>query len=161
MLLPNPDAKICNNLDEYLYRSTVNAQKGKTISKGHRKEPFGVPLVRNFERILKRNDESTPLQAKRIRPDVFSRTETSGPLSHLRSRMGQTITVLIRRRRKVPYLSRKIEYKGKLVLFDKHMNLFLENASESFLYQKEGRVLKRTRTRGGIIIRGDNVILVA
>lgn len=188
--VPVPSAKVCNNLDEYLYKSTANARKTPiddsksgcqnrrrhSRDSFHSQEPFAVPLVRNFEKILKKGNldssqldstdaELTVSRPKRAKPDVFSRSEadgsTLGPLSLLKGKKGKVVKVLIRRRRKVPYISRTIEYKGTLVLFDKHMNLYLNDALESFTYTQEGRILKRARFRLGVIIRGDNVIVVS
>jgi small nuclear ribonucleoprotein (snRNP)-like protein len=185
VVVPTPNAKPCNNLDEYLYKSTLNARKtakgdskqqGTSESQLRRRstgsnEPFAVPLVRNFERILKNTFQdaraspgSMAVRPKRARADVFTKTEQidaySGPLSHLKKRLNKVVKVMIRRRKKVPYISRIIEYKGTLTMFDKHMNMFLEDVIESFKYQKDGKLLKRGRHRDGIMIRGDNVIMV-
>lgn len=184
VIVPTPSARPCNNLDEYLHKSTLNTRKTpndakQTTSKKNSRrvsnssEPFAVPLVRNFERILKKTNGSQEVQAspssmptkpKKARSDVFSKTEqietNSGPLSHLKKRLNQKVKVLIRRRKKVPYVSRIIEYKGTLTMFDKHMNMFLKDVIESFKYQKDGKLLKRGRHRDGIVVRGDNVILV-
>jgi small nuclear ribonucleoprotein (snRNP)-like protein len=184
VIVPTPNA----NLDEYLHKSTVNARRTSrdeyglqtTSKKNPRRasnpsEPFAVPLVRNFERILKKTANSTqdvlaspssmPTRPKKAKSDVFTKTEqietNSGPLSHLKKRLNQVVKVIIRRRKKVPYISRVIEYKGILTMFDKHMNMFLKDVIESFNYQRDGKLLKRGRHRDGIMIRGDNVILVA
>ena len=190
VILPIPNAQACNNLDEYLYKSTATARrsslnKSQTGSEQRTKvsrkssqfqEPFAVPLVRNFEKILKdKGPQASETQAtgsdertakpKRHNQDVFTRAESlevgSGPFAHLKSRMGKSVKVIVRRRKKVPFISRIIEYRGLLVIFDKHMNLHLKNVIESFTYSKEGRILKRARQRDGIVLRGDNIILVA
>lgn len=189
VIVPTASAQVCNNLDEYLYKSTANARKtpnrssdasleSRRRSSRGSQEPFAVPLVRNFEKILKsaesrklpsQGSNSDPEQQasrpKRTKPDVFSRAESletnSGPFSHLKSRMGKTVKVIIRRRRKVPFISRIIEYKGRLIIFDKHMNLHLGDVIESFTYLKQGKTFKRARHRESIVLRGDNIILIA
>ena len=186
VIVPTPNVRPCNNLDEYFHRSTLNSRKTtknnhdrslNSSRSGSRRvsqpcEPFCVPLVRNFEKILKKSSPSEeaspsllPTRPKKARPDLFNRTEkieaNSGPLSHLRNRMNAPVKVIIRRRKKVPYISRVIEYKGTLIMFDKHMNLYLKDVIETFTYENDGKILKRGRHRDGIILRGDNVILIA
>lgn len=191
VILPTPNAKPCNNLQEYLYRSTrgsrtsqgstsINSTTQDTAagsskqqpssSRRTQSEPFAVPLVRNFDRILKKTDDLlgdcpglvTP--RRKQQPDVFSRVNqiqsASGPINVLKDRLNQYIKVLIRRRRKVPYISRVIEYKGELILFDKHMNLLMKDVIESFKYSLDGKIHKRARHRDSLFIRGDNIILV-
>lgn len=176
VILPMPNVRACNNLDEYFIKSTHGSQRPQKQVPSSSKllqEPFAVPLVRNFERILKKpttneTDQATTLLSRVIqkrKSDVFSRTEqledTSGPLVLLKRNLNRTIRVLIRRRRNVPYISRVIEYKGVLVLFDKHMNLYLNDVFESFAYKLDGKMLKRTRHRDSLLIRGDNIILIS
>lgn len=185
VIVPTPNARPCNNLDEYFYKSTVNVRRPKndqnrstsfmsTTTKKPAKpnEPFSVPLVRNFEKILRRStpvgDASPsllPTRPKKPKPDLFTRTNqidtNSGPMSYLKGRLNNTVKVMIRRRKKVPYISRVIEYKGTLSMFDKHMNMYLKDVIETFKYELNGKLLKRGRHRDGIIVRGDNIILVA
>lgn len=181
IILPTPGVKPCNNLEEYLHKSTLNTRTpDRRRSSGQFKPPprapFAVPLVRNFERNLKRptgNEQLTPgtslglvRKLRKKRPDVFSRMDeietSSGPLSQLKEGLNKTIKVLIRRRRKVPYISRTIEYKGKLMMFDKHMNLYMSDVIESFKYKTDDdKILKRARHRRDILLRGDNIILVS
>lgn len=176
VILPCPNVRACNNLNEYLLRSTSglnrsqlnSSQPSSSKKRCFSNEPFAVPLVRNFDRILKTSTEvgsiTTALSNKirKLKPDVFSRADSmTGPLSLLKARMNETVKVLIRRRRKVPYISRIIEYRGTLVLFDKHMNLCLENVIESFTYADGDKIMKRARHRDNLIVRGDNVILVS
>lgn len=102
---------------------------------------------------------------KRCRPDIFTRLEqidqTSGPIYSLKECLNQAVKVLIRRRRKINFISRVIEYRGTLVIFDKHMNLILKDVIESFVYSIDDKVLKRARHRDCILIRGDNIILIS
>lgn len=185
VILPTPNAKACNNLDEYLYKSTCGSSKVRnsttqdaaaisskqqSSSKKTQSEPFAVPLVRNFDRILKKTDDllgecpGLVTRKRKQKSDVFSRLDqiqsASGPINVLKNRLNQYIKVLIRRRRKVPYISRVIEYKGELALFDKHMNLFMKDVIESFTYSLDGKIHKRARHRDSLFIRGDNIILV-
>lgn len=173
VILPTPNVRACNNLDEYFAKSTSKSPKSQSSRRlATPREPFAVPLVRNFHKILKKaSDSQSPTalglvhKPKKVRPDVFSKVEaiedTSGPLVLLKKRVDQVVKVLIRRRRKVPYISRTIEYKGTLSLFDKHMNLYLRDVIESFKYTLNGQLLKRARHRDGILIRGDNIILIS
>lgn len=181
VILPIQNVRACNNLDEYFVKSTMNSRKkhkpddsstvkrSKPFQSTFSKEPFAVPLVRNFEKILKKDENGEPIKgtytiAKKVKSDVFSRIEQiepkSGPLAILKKRMGKSTKVLIRRRRKVPYISRVIEYKGILVTFDKHMNLYLKDVIESFTYTVGSKTLKRARHRENLMIRGDNIILI-
>lgn len=190
--LPVPSVKACDSLDEYFSRSTAkknrtsstcssssrnDSQNNKSLSTSITKheQPFSVPLVRNFDRILRKQSDAGPLETsallniiskpKKSKADLFTRLEqldqSKGPLSHLKKNVDKVVKVLIRRRRKVPYISRTIEYKGTLVLFDKHMNLYLRDVIESFKYQIGGKLMKRARHRDRMFIRGDNVILVS
>lgn len=183
VILPTPNVKPCNNLDEYLFKSTLNMRRkshdrslneSRQSSRGSTRlsEPFSVPLVRNFEKILKSENQSQASfsgnkvnRPRRMQQDVFTRTEqietNSGPMSHLKCRLDQTVKITIRRRRKIPYISRTIDYRGTLAMFDKHMNLYLKNVIESFTYMRDRKKHKRARHRDGIILRGDNIILVA
>lgn len=180
--IPMENIKACNNLDEYFVKSTLNSQKKHKASHGKEarssrpfrssfsSEPFAVPLERNIDKILKKTDstdcepESTS-SSRKINSDVFSKADQieakSGPIVVLKERMGKTVKVLIRRRRKVPFISRVLEYKGTLVLFDKHMNLYLKNVIESFSYTIGEKLLKRARHRDSLMIRGDNIIVVS
>lgn len=189
--LPNPHINACNNLDEYFMKSTLSTQRAQRCnhshsdspgssrsSNGRRKsefqQPFAAPLVRNFDKILKKTDEGQVMRGspqllkivkRKSKVDVFSKADrldsSSGPLVLLRSKQDRVVRVLIRRRRKVPYISRVIEYKGTLVLFDKHMNLYLSDVIESFKYSKDEELMKRARHRNNILLRGDNIIWVS
>lgn len=188
VIIPTPSAKACNNLEEYLYRSTCGSKKAQSTSKRtpssqssvpesspntsnlSQSEPFAVPLVRNFDRILKKQDNllgecpGLVTRKRKQQLDVFTKIDQikpeTGPINVLKNRLNQHIKVLIRRRRKVPYISRVIEYKGELVLFDKHMNLYLKDVIESFTFSLSGRLHRRARHRDNLFLRGDNVILV-
>lgn len=188
--LPVTSVTACANLDEYFARSTAKKKRTSSCSSSRTsscrlrdssasisrpEQPLSVPLVRNFDRILKKpnvdcHQESSALlniisRPRQKKPDLFSRLDkldqSKGPLLHLKRNVDKTVKVLIRRRRKVPYISRTIEYKGTLVLFDKHMNLFLRDVIESFKYHLNGKLMKRARHRDKVFIRGDNVILVS
>lgn len=167
--VPTPSAKPCENLDQYLYRSKTKNYKGGDGKQQSSSKPLAVPLLRNFERIMKQeargSPSSRPTAPKKARVDVFTKAQqiqsSSGPILHLKNRLNQVVKVLIRRRKKVPYISRIIEYKGTLIIFDKHMNMLLRDVIESFKYERDGKILKRGRHRDEIIVRGDNVILVA
>lgn len=185
VILPSPNVTACNNLNEYFAKSTAGLHKAQSsglessTSKNLKdskskfsQQPFAVPLVRNFDRILKKNDneecqpgtKTVSSQQKKVKQDVFTKTEKSastlGPLLLLRERLDKPVKVIVRRRRKVPYISRVIEYKGTLILFDKHMNVYLKDVIESFKYSLGGQILKRARHRDDTLIRGDNVILI-
>lgn len=188
VVIPTPNAKACNNLEEYLYKSTGGLRKNKSAVKKtpsnqastsgslpsasilSQSTPFAVPLVRNFDKILKKQDnllgECPGLVAKvrKKRADVFTKVEQiqpdAGPINVLKNRLNQHIKVLIRRRRKVPFISRVIEYRGELILFDKHMNLYMKNVVETFSYALNGKLHKRARHRDDLFLRGDNIILV-
>lgn len=182
-IIPIQNIKACNNLDEYFLKSTLNSSKKHKSSDSNKTknakpfrstfsaEPFAVPLERNFDKILKKTGPSSDCKSesigisKKAKSDVFSKVDQveakSGPIVVLKERMGKTVKVLIRRRRNVPFISRVLEYKGTLVLFDKHMNLYLKNVIESFSYTIENKLLKRARHRDSLMIRGDNIILVS
>lgn len=124
---------------------------------------------RNFERVLRKTEDGSSIglvhRPRKSRPDIFSKLDqldpASGPIYSLKERLNQKVKVLIRRRRKVNYISRVIEYKGTLTMFDKHMNLVLSDVIESFIYSLNDKVMKRARHRNNILIRGDNIILVS
>lgn len=189
VVVPVPDVGVCNNLDEYFIKSTISTQRAQRISsnnplkslKSHnhlgttsRTSPeqiFVTPQVRNFEKILKKTDDEQVTRnyqsssSTRKKLDVFSKIEqldpASGPLSLLKKKINSVVKVLIRRRQKVPFISRVIEYKGTLILFDKHMNLYLRDVIESFKYSQDEKLLKRARHRDDILVRGDNIILIS
>lgn len=189
VLVPFPDIGVCNNLDEYFLKSTIStqrAQQGSDIplksseSENHLENTsitfpeqiFVTPQIRNFEKILKKIDAgkvtrnyqlSSSISRKKL--DVFSKIEqlgpSSGPLFLLKSKVNTDIEVLIRRRRKVPFISRAIKYRGTLVLFDKHMNLYLKDVIESFKYSRDGKLAVRARHRYDMLVRGDNIISIS
>lgn len=194
VILPMPNVNACNNLDEYFMKSTLSKQKAqrsnqnnsnsssssksefnhKTTASNFFQQPFAAPLVRNFDKILKKTDDGQVMRGspqllnlvkRKSKADVFSKADklgpSSGPIVLLKSKIDCIVKVLIRRRRKVPYLSRTIEYKGTLILFDKHINLYLKDVIESFKYTQGEKLLKRARYRDNILLRGDNIILVS
>lgn len=193
--LPTPNVRACNNLDEYMLKSTskssnitangkllsstsepkyydcANRFKKSTGSTSFSNEPLATPLNRNFDRILKKTKNAdgelvpVPLYSTKkakIQQDVFSKMDTASlGLSLLKDKLDKKVKILIRRRRKCPYISRVIEYMGQLVLFDKHMNIYLRNVIESFSYNIGDKLVKRARHRDNIMIRGDNIILIS
>lgn len=171
VVLPNPSVKACNNLDEYFLKST-NKTKVSTKKISPNQEPLAVPLVRNFDRILKKKNnsdgsETTSLlihRPRKTQQDVFqkvAKVSDNSSLVFLKNRLNRKIKVVIRRRRKCPYISRVLSYKGQLVLFDKHMNLYLDDVIESFAYHPYDKLIKRARHRKSIMLRGDNIIMIS
>lgn len=176
IILPSPNARACNNLGEYFQKSTQNLPRNQNRNKSktpsYHNETLAVPLVRNFDRILKKPSNSDEFgktsflidRPRRVQHNVIDKAQNvkSNPnLIFLRDRINEKVKILIRRRRKCPYISRVIEYKGKLVLFDKHMNLFLDDVIESFSYNSGDKLIKRARHRESVMLRGDNIIMVS
>lgn len=135
-------------------------------------EQLAVPLKRNFDRILKKNSVESDFgttaffnsKPRKLLNDVFNRVdriERPSGLAFLKNRLNSQIKVIIRRRRNCPFISRVIEYKGILNMFDKHMNLYMSDVIESFTYKMDEKLIKRARHRYNIFLRGDNIILVS
>ncbi|MHA1804392.1 MAG: LSM domain-containing protein [Promethearchaeota archaeon] len=75
------------------------------------------------------------------------------PIDYLKDSMNKIILIKVKRNRL---------FKGKLLSFDDHLNLYLEGASQIFEYQDEdGSIREEHEELGSIVIRGDNVIFVS
>nr|XP_027198403.1 small nuclear ribonucleoprotein Sm D-like protein [Dermatophagoides pteronyssinus] len=181
--IPVPEAKIFNNLDEY-YKSSFQKKMSIQESKNQPKKPANL-YERNVEFFYQKQDESTTTETtsrnrrSRELTDVIKKMEQSqkGPLSLLYQSMDKIIKILIRRRRK-SCLLREEKFSwltGRLIAFDKHFNLVIEDAIETYHHQRQqikSSTIDNKSTNNSIqiqiinkqsrqlLIRGDNIVMI-
>lgn len=160
VIIPMTNSQTCNSLSDYYNKSFGG--------KSPRKSNFFELPARNFASILldpSKDASEQDRRPKKKRPDVFKKIDEldhrSGPLNLLKQSLGKTIKVKVRRRRKAPYISRVIDFKGTLILFDAHLNLLMEDVTESFTYELDNQLLVRAREKKSFFLRGDNIILIS
>ncbi len=74
------------------------------------------------------------------------------PIDYLKGSINQIILIKVKRNRL---------FRGRLMGFDEHLNLYLEGTSQIFEYQNEdGEIREEHENLGSIVVRGDNVIFV-
>ncbi|KAH9417475.1 LSM domain [Dermatophagoides pteronyssinus] len=182
--IPVPEAKIFNNLDEY-YKSSFQKKMSIQESKNQPKKPANL-YERNVEFFYQKQDESTTTETtsrnrrSRELTDVIKKMEQSqkGPLSLLYQSMDKIIKILIRRRRK-SCLLREEKFSwitGRLIAFDKHFNLVIEDAIETYHHQRRRQIKSSTidnkstnnsiqiqiinKQSRQLLIRGDNIVMI-
>lgn len=182
--IPVPEAKIFNNLDEY-YKSSFQKKMSIQESKNQPKKPANL-YERNVEFFYQKQDESTTTETtsrnrrSRELTDVIKKMEQSqkGPLSLLYQSMDKIIKILIRRRRK-SCLLREEKFSwitGRLIAFDKHFNLVIEDAIETYHHQRRQQIKSSTidnkstnnsiqiqiinKQSRQLLIRGDNIVMI-
>ncbi|XP_027198403.2 uncharacterized protein LOC113792687 [Dermatophagoides pteronyssinus] len=182
--IPVSEAKIFNNLDEY-YKSSFQKKIAIQESKNQPKKPANL-YERNVEFFYQKQDESTTTETtsrRNIRSreltDVIKKMEQSkkGPLSLLYQSMDKIIKILIRRRRK-SCLLREEKFSwitGRLIAFDKHFNLVIEDAIETYHHQRPRQIKSSTidnkstdniqiqiinKQSRQLLIRGDNIVMI-
>ncbi|MBA7655633.1 MAG: hypothetical protein KAT57_03195 [Candidatus Lokiarchaeota archaeon] len=75
------------------------------------------------------------------------------PIDYLKSSINKVILIKVKRNRL---------FRGILIGFDEHLNLYLEETTQLFEYQDdEGNIREEHETLGDIVVRGDNVIFIS
>ncbi len=75
------------------------------------------------------------------------------PIDYLKSSINKVILIKVKRNRL---------FRGVLIGFDEHLNLYLEETTQLFEYQDdEGNIREEHETLGDIVVRGDNVIFIS
>lgn len=78
---------------------------------------------------------------------------TKRPIDYLKNSINQIIIIKVKRNQ---------IYRARLIGFDEHLNLFLEETSLLFEDQDEdGNVIEDHENLGTIVMRGDNVIFIS
>jgi len=74
------------------------------------------------------------------------------PIDYLKNSINKVILIKVKRNRL---------FRGMLMGFDEHLNLYLEGTSQLFEYMDDdGTIKEEHETLGNIVVRGDNVIFV-
>ena len=74
------------------------------------------------------------------------------PIDYLKNSINQVILIKVKRNRL---------FRGMLMGFDEHLNLYLEGTSQLFEYMDEdGAIKEEHENLGNIVVRGENVIFV-
>jgi len=74
------------------------------------------------------------------------------PIDYLKDSINKIILIKVKRNRL---------FRAKLMSFDEHLNIFIENAEQIFEYQDEdGNIREEHEDLGSIVIRGDNIIFI-
>jgi len=74
------------------------------------------------------------------------------PIDYLKDSINKVILIKVKRNRL---------FRAKLMSFDEHLNIYIENAEQIFEYQDdEGNVREEHESLGDIVIRGDNIIFI-
>ena len=75
------------------------------------------------------------------------------PIDYLKSSINKVILIKVKRNRL---------FRGILIGFDEHLNLYLEETTQLFEYQDdEDNIREEHETLGDIVVRGDNVIFIS
>ncbi|UCC19076.1 MAG: RNA-binding protein [Promethearchaeota archaeon] len=82
--------------------------------------------------------------------ESFSRSNR--PIDYLKDSLNKVILIKVKRNRL---------FRAKLMSFDEHLNIYIENAEQIFEYQDdEGNIREEHEDLGDIVIRGDNIIFI-
>ena len=74
------------------------------------------------------------------------------PIDYLKNSINKIILIKVKRNRL---------FRARLMSFDEHLNIYIENAEQLFEYQdEEGNVREEHENLGSIVIRGDNIIFI-
>lgn len=78
---------------------------------------------------------------------------TKRPIDYLKNSINQIIIIKVKRNH---------IYRGRLIGFDEHLNLYLEETSQLIEDQDEdGNIIEEHENLGSIVMRGDNVIFIS
>lgn len=79
-------------------------------------------------------------------------TRSDRPIDYLKESLNKVILIKVKRNRL---------FRAKLMSFDEHLNIYIENAEQIFEYQdEEGNIREEHEDLGAIVIRGDNIIFI-
>jgi len=82
----------------------------------------------------------------------MERRTSNRPIDYLKDSIDKIILIKVKRNRL---------FRAKLMSFDEHLNIFIENAEQIFEYQDEdGNIREEHEDLGSIVIRGDNIIFI-
>jgi small nuclear ribonucleoprotein len=82
----------------------------------------------------------------------MERRISNRPIDYLKDSIDKIILIKVKRNRL---------FRAKLMSFDEHLNIFIENAEQIFEYQDEdGNIREEHEDLGSIVIRGDNIIFI-
>ncbi|MFW9879352.1 MAG: LSM domain-containing protein, partial [Candidatus Thorarchaeota archaeon] len=74
------------------------------------------------------------------------------PIDYLKDSLNKVILIKVKRNRL---------FRAKLMSFDEHLNIYIEDAEQLFEYQDdEGNIREEHENLGDIVIRGDNIIFI-
>ena len=169
--IPVPEARVFNNLDEY-YKSSFQ-KKIQIEGKNQPKNPANL-YERNVAFFHKENSNSTETPRRRSREltDVIKKMEQAkkGPLSLLYDSMDKIVKILIRRRKACLLRDERFSWlTGRLIAFDKHFNLVIDDALETYRHQTKSssmdnsnkttiRIINKQSKQ--MVIRGDNIVFI-
>ncbi|RWS13035.1 U7 snRNA-associated Sm-like protein LSm11 [Dinothrombium tinctorium] len=152
LMIPVPNAKVFNNLDEYSRKSFGNASIAVHSSQSSLKRE-------SFRRLFTAEQMATvSTKTWKEPPNVLSKMQQRiGPLSLLTKCLNKRTKVLIRRRRRTENESERFFWlTALLIAFDKHFNLVLYDVDEKC----ESKCDLTERHFNKLFVRGDNVVLV-
>jgi small nuclear ribonucleoprotein len=82
----------------------------------------------------------------------MERRTPNRPIDYLKDSIDKIILIKVKRNRL---------FRAKLMSFDEHLNIFIENTEQIFEYQDEdGNIREEHEDLGSIVIRGDNIIFI-
>ena len=82
----------------------------------------------------------------------MERRTSNRPIDYLKDSIDKIILIKVKRNRL---------FRAKLMSFDEHLNIFIENTEQIFEYQDEdGNIREEHEDLGSIVIRGDNIIFI-
>jgi len=74
------------------------------------------------------------------------------PIDYLKASVGKIILIKAKR---------NILFRGRLLGYDEHLNLFLEETTQIFEDQdEEGNIREEHENLGSIVVRGDNIVFI-
>jgi small nuclear ribonucleoprotein (snRNP)-like protein len=165
IVLPVPNAPTFDNLAKYASRTMFSA-RNETGSVVTSEEQAAHDLHQRLKQVRegqRKTIESNVVKPIKEKPNVLNWMESAvGPCSLLVKLMQCKVKVMVRRRKHVPIVGEGqfALVRGILRLFDRHLNLVLDQASEHVSGQLNDRPVSRERSLGQVLLRGDQVVWV-
>lgn len=157
VIIPIPNARTFNNIDEYYSKtfSKINAEKQLPSNSCEKLEPF--------QRTLQIVESVSTHKRRELQTVLTKMRQTNGPYFLLYKSLNNRIKVLIRRRRKVQLFSGRFGWiSGLLIAFDKHYNLAMTDVDETYSQiNKNNQKVDVNNHIKQLFVRGDNVVLIS
>ncbi len=86
------------------------------------------------------------------RRQPYQQNRQQRPIDFLKNSINKVILIKVKRNRL---------FRARLMSFDEHLNVYIENCQQLFEYQDEnGNIKEEMENLGNIVVRGDNIIFI-